>query len=193
MEFFRSCYYWVAENYKEITMTLTSAQFISIISTIVLLLRNLRKTNDNVTSSNNLNSTLKVTNQMSTDVTDVKTVSEEIKTQNVALDAKLAEFKKEVTDVQESLIKKLNCMLEVQSIVYSTIKDDTIRGTVNSVLTNAKYAETETRAKLKEEVANLKAKLAEETEKVKAIADSATETITKIVEPETTPSDFVRY
>ena len=192
MEFFRNCYIWVAENYKEITMVLSSAQFVPLVSALVLLYRSIRTGKDNITSSKELKSALTTTNAMATDVAALVKENVELKSRNDTIKNELDTFKTEVADAQEMLLKKLNCIIEVQSIVYSTVKDETIRNTVNSILVNAKYAETETRAKLKSEVEALKQKLAEETEKVKSIAENATETISKIVEPEKV-SEFMRY
>lgn len=194
IEFIENCFSWFSENYQKIIMTITSAQFVSLISAIVLLIKNGRELRNNVASSKSLNKTLSATNQMSDDVTSVKNKLEEAEKENKLLKNELEKLNTLFADGQESLIKKLNCMLEVQSIVYSTIKNDSIRDTVNCILTNAKYTETATRAKLKEEVASLKERLNAETEKVNKIAEDATNTITKIVEPDANDnSAYVRY
>ena len=191
IEFIQSCYRWVAENYKEITMILTSTQFISLVSALLLILKNIKRTDENVASSKALKASLETTNLMSETVIKIEAENAALKNQNEKLESQLTELKESTSAMQETLIKKLNCMLEVQSIVYSTIKDDTIRNTVNSILVNAKYAETETREKLKNEISVLKTKLEEEANKVKGIADKAADTISKIVEPE--KNDYVRY
>ena len=103
---------------------------------------------------------------------------------------------------QVSLTKKLNAVLDVQSIVYATIRDDNTRNAINSILANAKFNETadETRQKLMQEVEDLKAKLAEEMEKVKTMTEEASTKLEEIVEPKTeqtetdsTLSNFTRY
>ena len=194
MEFLKSCYMWIVENYKEIIMVLTSAQFASLVSGLFLLWKNVKSTRENVTSSGKLNETLGTTNKMRDDVAELKQTVDVLRNQNSDLKKETDRLNESVKEYQEVVLKKVNCMLEVQSIVYSTIKDETIRTTVNSILTNAKYTETATRAKLKEEVANLKDRLEKETERVKEITESATKNIAYIVEPDKTEyEEYVRY
>jgi uncharacterized membrane-anchored protein YhcB (DUF1043 family) len=183
MEFFRSCYFWVAENYKEITMTFTTAQLFSLISGLVLLVKTIRKTKENTATSIKLKETLTTTNSMSDTVTQLKTELAVVKAENENLKNTIAENQKELVDFLNTHSTKINTMLEVQSIVYSTIKDDTIRKTVNSLLVNAKYAETASRVKLQEEVESLKAKVDEKMREVAEDVDKAATVVKNIVNP----------
>lgn len=208
MEFLYSCYLWVAENYEKILLTISSAQFVSLISSLVLLYKTIKSSKDNTASSKALNEALTNTNAMSADVVYIKEENETLKAQNKELADKLESLQKDFTsaqeklnsrvaDGQETLLKKLNSMIEVQSIVYSTIRDETVRNTVNSILVHAKYDEPkdETKAKLKEQIEALKSKLEEKTEEVKNISKQATENIEKIIEPDPTATvnNFKRY
>lgn len=184
MEFVRNCYMWVAENYKEITMTLTSAQFISIISAIAIFLKNIKSSKDNTTATKALNSTMKNTNSMSESIATLKNELETVKTENKAL----AEGLRETLEFLNTHSAKLNAMLEVQSVVYSTIKDDKIRNTVNSLLINARYSENASRAKLQKEVESLRAKVAEKMNDVQNIVDSAADVVKGIVDIKTQPN-----
>lgn len=192
MDFIRSCYRWIAENYKEITMILTSAQFASIVTSLVLLYKNIKKTAENVASSKKLDKSMEKNEALALSVDEVKAQNAKLVQQNATLQTEVEKLEKETTNYQDVLLKKLNCMLEVQSLVYSTIKDDTIRSTVNSILVGAKYAETETRDALKRELENLKAQLDEETKKVQSITENASANLSKIVEPEK-QNTVVRY
>ena len=197
MEFIRNCYLWIAENYKEITMTLTSAQFISVLSALVIFLRNTKSSKDNTAATKDLNKTLKTTNDMSETISALKTEIDSIKIENENLKKSISSNQSEVVDFLNMHSAKLNAMLEVQSVVYSTIKDERIRSTVNSLLVNAKYSESASRARLQAEVESLKARVAEKMADVKDIVDNTANIVTGIVDPdklsETDDSTIVRY
>lgn len=165
-EFIYNCYLWVANNYKEITMTLTSAQFISLISAIALIIKSMKKTDANTTSTEALTSKLKENDNSNKTVVDIKNELGNLKNENARLKNDITEFKNETLNSVDVITAKLDAMLEVQSIVYSTIKNDAVRETVSTIVANAKYAETQTRAKLKEEVEDLKNKITEKFDNV---------------------------
>jgi hypothetical protein len=81
------------------------------------------------------------------------------------------------------------------------IKDDNIRNTVNSILINAKYAESTSRAKLQQEVEELKQKVAEKMNEVSEQVDKTVDVVKGIVNVEDTSSsehesfkeDVMRY
>lgn len=213
MEFLTSCYQWVAENYEKIMMVLQSTQFASLVAGAVFLWKTIVSTKQNTASSKKLDETVSKNNQMSENVLHIKQENEALKTQNEMLksmvqnfETKFDEFVGKMNDKLESeqatLTKKLNAVIDVQSIVYSTIRDDNTRNAINSILVNAKFDETadETRQKLMQEVADLKAKLAEEMEKVKTMTEEASTKLEEIVEPkveqtetDSVLSNFTRY
>lgn len=213
MEFLTSCYQWVAENYEKIMMVLQSTQFASLVAGAVFLWKTIVSTKQNMASSKKLDETVSKNNQMSENVVHIKQENETLKTQNEMLksmvqnfETKFDEFVGKMNDKLESeqatLTKKLNAVIDVQSIVYSTIRDDNTRNAINSILVNAKFDETadETRQKLMQEVADLKSKLAEEMEKVKTMTEEASTKLEEIVEPkveqtetDSVLSNFTRY
>ena len=213
MEFLTSCYQWVAENYEKIMMVLQSTQFASLVAGAVFLWKTIVSTKQNTASSKKLDETVSKNNQMSENVVHIKQENETLKTQNEMLksmvqnfETKFDEFVGKMNDKLESeqatLTKKLNAVIDVQSIVYSTIRDDNTRNAINSILVNAKFDETadETRQKLMQEVADLKTKLAEEMEKVKTMTEEASTKLEEIVEPkveqtetDSVLSNFTRY
>ena len=67
-----------------------------------------------------------------------------------------------VVNSTDVLITKVNAMLDVQSLVYQTIKDEATRTAVNNILTNAKYAVTAQRAELIKELNALKEETAKQ-------------------------------
>lgn len=159
MEFVKSCWQWVTENYKEVFAVLTSAQFVSLIVAIITVLKTAKKTDDNVTASETLNKTLAGTNEGLSKVDNIDMKIESANAELAKLEKSFETYKAAEAERVETLLTKVNAMLEVQSVVYSTIKDDVVRNSVNNLLINAKYAETATRAKLKQEVEELKKKV----------------------------------
>lgn len=198
MEFLKNCYVWVAENYNKIMMVLSSTQFASLVAGLVLLWKTILSTKANTDSSKLLNDTVSKNNRMSDNVISIKEENKSLKKQNEELKATVDGFEKKfdtfvesvekkLDNEQSTLVKKLNSIIDVQSIVYATIRDDNVRNTINSILVNAKFDETadETKQKLMDEIKMLQAALAEEADKVKIMAEEATSKLEEIVEPKT--------
>ena len=194
MEFINSCIRWVAENYKAILMAVTSTQFISLVSAIVLLVKSLRAGKDNTASTKALNETMEKTNGMSVTVDDINANVTLLQGDNLTIKEELKRFETEQKEYLDNLTTKLNAILEVQSVVYSTIKNEDIRNTVNALLVNAKYAETANRAKLRKEIDDLKAKVASQVTEVQATVEKASDVVKNIVSPKAESTDnIVRY
>lgn len=196
IEFLTSCYQWLAENYNKIMMVLQSTQFASLVAGAIFLWKTIVSIRQNTISSKKLNETIFKNNQMSDDVIYIKNENESLKKQNDTLKLTVEKFESKFDEFtgavnvkleneQSTLMKKLNAIIDVQSIVYATIRDDNTRTTINSILTNAKFDETadETRQKLMQEVADLKVKLAEEMNKVKTMTEEASTKLEEIIEP----------
>lgn len=189
-EFIYNCYLWVANNYKEITMVLTSTQFISIISAIALLVKSMKKTDANTDTAKALTKRLE-----QNDHDTIVAIENELKVvnaENVRLKNDVIKFKTETMEALDVVTAKINAMIEVQSVVYSTIKNDNIRDTVNGLLLNAKYAETQTRKKLKQEVEELKVKVAEKFDDVMGEVEKTVNVVNAAVS-DTKDEDIVRY
>lgn len=164
MEFFNNIWLWFVNNSNEIVLTITSANFISFITSIILLFKTLKSTKDNTKSSNELNNGLNNVNSLISYVKDINdkltTSSEKINT----VDSKINKFVNEEIELLNLLLSKYNLMIEAQLQVWSTIKDDNIRNNVNTILTSAKYKETSTIIDLKNQIDELKNKMIEKTE-----------------------------
>ena len=92
----------------------------------------------------------------------------------------LESFKKETYAALDVIVQKMNAVLEVQSVVYSTIKDETIRKNVSGILMDAKYSETATRASLEAEVENLRKKVNEKIEVIKDVVEDTAVKVKKV-------------
>lgn len=212
-EFITNCFYWCVENYKAIVGLLTSANFLTGLAAIVTIIRNIRSTKDNVVASETLTEALNGNNLLHTEVDGVATSLTETKNalteqasenyknltdqlakteqdlaesrkENGEIMKSMATMKQEVLELSEIINNKIAAMIEVQSIVYSTIRDENIRTTVNGLLVNAKYAETNSRAKLKREIEELRAKIASQASSMQEMVSKTANVLSNIVDPD---------
>ena len=110
------------------------------------------------------------------------------------LNEKQLSFGGKVLDVLngvDTLMTKVNAILDVQSLVYQTIKDENTRVAVNNILTNAKYAVTEQRAQLIKELNSLKEENARITAESNAKIEETVEKATAIIEATNTETNTV--
>ena len=181
IEFFQNIGQWIMIHKDEIVVFLTSSQFIALAANIASWVKTNKKTKENTTSTNALTAALGKNETLNTRSEEIKNDTTEI----IALQKTLSDFcsamDNKITGTLGSLGKKLNAMLEVQSIVYSTIKDEKIRSTVNSILTNAKYTETATRAELQRQVEELRAMVASKTSELNAVVNKTVQDVVAVV------------
>ena len=76
----------------------------------------------------------------------------------------LSELKDELSDnknTDEEILAKVDAILDIMGVVYATIRDETVRKSVNSIINNIKYGEKATNAdKLESELNAIKNELA---------------------------------
>lgn len=174
MEFFNNVWLWIKENLNGILTVVTSAQFVSIVLTIVKLVKQSKSLDDNTGISKELSKSLEKNDKLSDKVQVLGEESIKLHDEQEVTNKKLDEIEQRVNSALDSALNKLNSVVEVMSIVYSGLKDENARKAVNTILTNAKYAETETRLKLLEEINRLKAEAAKMTENMNnLVAESA--------------------
>lgn len=174
MEFFNNVWLWIKENLNGILTVVTSAQFVSIVLTIVKLVKQSKSLADNTGISKELSKSLEKNDKLSDKVQVLGEASIKLHDEQEVTNKKLDEIEQRVNSALDSALNKLNSVVEVMSIVYSGLKDENARKAVNTILTNAKYAETETRLKLLEEINKLKAEAAKMTENMNnLVAESA--------------------
>ena len=174
MEFFNNVWLWIKENLNGILTVITSAQFVSIVLTIVKLVKQSKSLADNTGISKELSKSLEKNDKLSDKVQVLGEASIKLHDEQEVTNKKLDEIEQRVNSALDSALNKLNSVVEVMSIVYSGLKDENARKAVTTILTNAKYAETETRLKLLEEINKLKAEAAKMTENMNnLVAESA--------------------
>ena len=166
IEFIRNIGQWFVENKNGIIIALSSVDFAALGTLIYHVVKQRLENKEGVTETKKLSKLL----------AENETLNEEVKT----LKAENKELKKDVhtiKDQNELILNKMNAVLEVQSIVYSTIKDETTRVTVGNIINTAKHDEFQVRAKLYEELETLKRRVAEQS---KVLEDTVNKTISDV-------------
>ena len=146
MTWFDNIYKWIMENIDVITAWLSAGGLGTVLASCVLLVRNVRaakngsyltdRLNDSLVDNNKFSKGIKITiesveNKLTTVDEQVNNITEQF----IALNDK---FDKSI-DIINS---KIGAMMEVQSLVYSTVKDEDMRNNINKILTSAKYNDT---------------------------------------------------
>lgn len=181
VEFFQNIFNWFVENKEEIVLFFTSSNFVAFISAIVLFIRQIKANKAGTAVNKELNQSLLGVATVGADIVTLKETNDNTNTEVKKLENDLDRFNADITDTLDTVMAKLNAVIEVQSIVYSTLKDETIRQNVNGILTDAKYAETATRAALESEIEELKQKVNTKMEAVKEVVEVAAEKVHKVV------------
>jgi esterase/lipase len=189
MEFLTNIGNWFVINKDTIIGFVLSGQFATLLGAVVLLVRNLKSTKNNTEQSKTLNASLEANKSLIDTSKITKENSEFLKSAQDKLKNQVTEFEDKIDAKMAMVTDKINAMLEVQSIVYSTIKDEKVSSTVNNLLVNAKYAETATRAELQKQVEELKAKVAEQVEQLNKTVETVSDNVVKIVKGDNEPVD----
>lgn len=168
-----SVWSWFIENKDAITAFFMSGQFASFIAALVMLVKNIRQIKTNTKSTETLNKCLEKNNEMSTEVKTNNEKVEALTKENAGLREELKSTEEKLQYENAQLMEKMNAIIEVQSIVYSTIRDDSVRQTVNTILNNARYSDVNTREKLQSQIDELKNTFDEKIAGVTEIVDKA--------------------
>lgn len=155
-QFGMSIWQWFIDNKDAITAFFISGQALSFVAALVMLIKNLKGTKANTASTEKLDKTLEGTNEVHDSVVSLDENFKLLKEENDGLRKELKETETRITVSNEELKEKLNAIIEVQAIVYSTIRDDSVRQTVNKVLNNARYSEKNFKESLETQIEELK-------------------------------------
>lgn len=172
-----NCWLWFLDNKDTILAWFMSGQAASVITTIVMLVKNAKQIKGNTESTKTLNTTLENTNVMKDDVDTLKEKVSILTDENTKLSNSVTDLETKLSKSNKLIASKLDAIIEVQSIVYSTIRDDSVRQTVNTILNNARYSDTNFKEQLESEISGLKAEF--ET-KMADISKGMTEAIDKV-------------
>ena len=182
---------WFIDNQETILAVLTAIQSSGLIGFIAWAVKSTKQVKLNTKTTEVLNNSISCVDSLNGEVVGLKDVNKE-------LIEKCEYLENQMNDLQNSmdiLLTKVDAIIEVQSVVYTTIKDDKTRATVNNLLTNAKYAVTEQRKKLIEELEALREQIKTQAEAQKQLVEHAVNKAQSIVKVEDKPEDevVVRY
>ena len=137
MEWLNNIGQWVMDNYEGILAFLSSANMAGIVGNIMLIFKLSKSTNENT------NTTMSLTTALAT-ISELQTVMSETVKQNEQLVIELQELKAsnaELDNKLSSINNKVMGVVDALTVVYSTVKDETVRRTVENILTATKYDE----------------------------------------------------
>ena len=193
VEFFKNLFTWFVEHKDEIVVFFTSTNFAAVISSVILLIKQIKATRTTNKSVENSSSILDKAVELAQSVTSVsdKTASTENNTEEIKV--KIDSVNKQFVNELEILQQKLNAMLEVQTIVYNSMKDETARKNVFNLLTQAKLVETSKYSELEQQVESLKKKVEEKVNDVQSVVEETVTTVQNVVGTKKKKSDAARY
>ena len=174
---------WFVENKETILAVLTAIQSSGLVGFIAWAVKSTKQVKLNTKTTETLNKSITCVDSLNGEVTEMKDV-------NKTLIEKCEYLENQMNDLENSmdiLITKIDAIIEVQSVVYTTIKDDKTRATVNNLLTNAKYAVTEQRKKLIDELEALRQQIKTQAEAQKQLVEHAVNKAQSIVKVEDAP------
>ena len=176
---------WFVENKETILAVLTAIQSSGLVGFIAWAVKSTKQVKLNTKTTETLNKSITCVDSLNGEVTEMKDV-------NKTLIERCEYLENQMNDLQNSmdiLLTKVDAMIEVQSVVYTTIKDDKTRATVNNLLTNAKYAVTEQRKKLIDELEALRQQIKTQAEAQKQLVEHAVNKAQSIVKVEDKPAE----
>ena len=193
VEFFKNLCTWFVEHKDEIVVFFTSTNFAAVLGSVILLIKQIKATRTTNKSVENSSSILDKAVELAQSVTSVsdKTASTESNTEEIK--TKIDSVNKQFVNELEILQQKLNAMLEVQTIVYNSMKDETARKNVFNLLTQAKLVETSKYAELEQQVESLKKKVDEKVNDVQSVVEETVTTVQNVVGTKKKKSDAARY
>lgn len=176
---------WFVENKETILAVLTAIQSSGLVGFIAWAVKSTKQVKLNTKTTETLNKSITCVDSLNGEVTEMKDV-------NNTLIEKCDYLENQMNDLENSmdiLITKIDAIIEVQSVVYTTIKDDKTRATVNNLLTNAKYAVTEQRKKLIDELEELRQQIKAQADAQKQLVEHAVNKAQSIVKVEDKPAE----
>ena len=178
IEWFQSIGNWIVTNKDAIVTTLSAIATSGVGVNLWQFFKNRKIVTENTKNASELVAALKENELLKPAVVKVEEMLSTVKEKQVALEKKVIDSINGI----DTLVTKVNAILDVQSLVYQTIKDESTRIAVNNILTNAKYAVTEQRAQLIKELNALKEENARITAESNAKVEESVAKATSIIE-----------
>lgn len=180
IEWFENIWAWIMSNKDNIVTIVSGIDFTATAAVVFALIKTVQSFRKNTASNNGVSTALRdvkfaneSVNSLKGDVSDVKT---ELLNNNKVVEV----YNKELSDIKETFKdfvitteSKFNALMEVQSLVYSTIKDDTIRKSVQNVINNAKHNASNAKTELVSDISKLKSEMQSKIEEFSSLIDKS--------------------
>ena len=176
---FKNVISWIVEHGQEILLFMETSGLISLIVGIFSVHNNNKVTKNNTKSNELLAKNVSISDEVKNELHQVRDVTNNAILDLNRIDVHTAEYEKYSKEEIELLKVKINAILDVQSVVYSTMKDDATRENIANIIASAKYADLTERAKLQAQIEALKSKIASQ---INAVNDTLVEETDKIEE-----------
>ena len=193
VEFFKNLFTWFVEHKDEIVVFFTSTNFAAVVSSVILLIKQIKATRNTNKSVENSSSILDKAVELAQHVTSVSDKASSTENNTEEIKVKIDSVNKQFVNELEILQQKLNAMLEVQTIVYNSMKDETARKNVFNLLTQAKLVETSKYSELEQQVESLKKKVEEKVNDVQNVVEETVTTVQNVVGTKKKKSGAARY
>jgi hypothetical protein len=172
MEWFENIWNWFVSNKDSIFAVVSSAEFVAVVGLLAGLIKGKKTTTENTMASKELTKA----------VAEQKETNKLLKNEITLLKEENSLLKKGIeasADNTEATLTKVTAVVNALSVVYNnSIKNPETRETVDNILTNAKFAETKTRADLIKAMDELSKKAEKQAEEAKILAEKTKESIT---------------
>lgn len=192
-EFFQNIYAWLAANSNKIVAFLTSANFLAMLTLVVNTVRTIKTNKGVAITSTDLKTELAESSKNRSVIASIKGVSDTIKDVTEATKTAIDETKALLDKELLTVTNKVNAILEVQSLVYSTIRDDSLRQTVSNLLNTARYNDANTKEQLQSEIDSLKKALNDKMEEVNQTMSDAIDKVQTVVSTPVEQNTPTRY
>lgn len=192
-EFFQNIYAWLAANSNKIVAFLTSANFLAMLTLVVNTIRTIKTNKGVAITSTDLKNELTESSKNRSVIASIKGVSDTIKDVTEATKTAIDETKALLDKELLTVTNKVNAILEVQSLVYSTIRDDSLRQTVSNLLNTARYNDANTKEQLQSEIDSLKKALNDKMEEVNRTMSDAIDKVQTVVSTPVEQNTPTRY
>jgi hypothetical protein len=172
MEWFENIWNWFVSNKDSIFAVVSSAEFVAVVGLFAGLIKGKKTTTENTMASKELTKA----------VAEQKETNKLLKNEITLLKEENSLLKKGIeasADNTEATLTKVTAVVNALYVVYNnSIKNPETRETVDNILTNAKFAETKTRADLIKAMDELSKKAEKQAEEAKILAEKTKESIT---------------
>lgn len=198
MAWFDNIYQWIMENLAVITAWFGAGELATIISLAVLIVRNIKASRHGSFLTGRLNDSLAENNQFAKGIKNsMNTVDEKM----TAIDGQVNNIEEQITLLNNEFNKsidllnsKIGAIMEVQTLVYSTIKDEDMRNNVTKILTSAKYNDTGVQTEIAGEIAKMQEEFGKALSDMQKTLETTVQGINEVNKlPGTISNDVKRY